>query len=114
MTLELNGLTVFCIIGERPEERLAPQKLRVDVTLEIGDSAAHSDELTDTVDYAELALRIRMALVEAKAKMIEHAAKVALDAVLLDEKVQYANVKVTKFGAIPYLESASVSYGGGR
>ena len=114
MTLELNGLTVDCVIGERPEERLVTQKLRVDVTMEIGDAAAHSDELADTVDYAHLAQLIRDSLVWDKPKMLERAAKVVLDAVLLDDKVRYASVKVTKFGAIPYLESASVIYGGGR
>lgn len=114
MTLELNGLMVDCIIGERPEERLTPQKLRVDVTMEIGDEAAQSDQLADTVDYAQLAERIRDALIAAKAEMLERAAKVAYDVVLQNDKVRTAHVKVTKFGAIPYLESASVTYDGGR
>lgn len=114
MTLELNGLTVNCIIGERPEERLAPQNLRVDVAMEIGEAAAASDALADTVDYARLAGLIRDALVWDKPKLIERAAKVVLGAVLGAGKVAYAHVKVTKFGALPGLESASASCGGGR
>lgn len=114
MTLELNGLMVECIIGDLPSERVLPQKLRVDVSLEIGDEAARSDRLEDTVDYAKLSKLIRDSLVWEKCRMIEHAAKIVLDACLIEEKVRYANVKVTKFGAVPHLESASVSYGGGR
>ena len=107
MKLELNGIDVECIIGERPDERTRPQRLRVDVVLTIGDSASETDELSDTVDYAALTERIRAALVEAKCRMIERAAKVVLDLCLADEKVSAANVRVVKFGAIPHLESAA-------
>ena len=36
MILELNGIDVECIIGERAEERTRTQRLLVDVRLEIG------------------------------------------------------------------------------
>ena len=107
MKLELNVIDVECIIGERPDERTRPQRLRVDVVLTIGDSASETDELSDTVDYAALTERIRAALVEAKCRMIERAAKVVLDLCLADEKVSAANVRVVKFGASPHLESAA-------
>ena len=114
MTLKLNGIDVDCIIGERPEERTRTQTLRVDVELEIPGRAAETDDLADTVDYAHLAQLLRDALVAEKPKMIERAAKVALDAVLRDGKVRRATVKVTKSGAVPHLESASATCCGGR
>ena len=107
MKLELNGIDVECIIGERPDERLRPQRLRVDVVLTIGDRASETDELSDTIDYAVLTERIRAALVEAKCRMIERAAKVVLDLCLADEKVSAAKVRVVKSGVIPHLESAA-------
>ena len=107
MKLELNGIDVDCIIGERPDERTRTQRLRVDVVLTIGDKVAETDELADTVDYAALTERIRAALVAAKCRMIERAAKVVLDLCLADEKVSAAKVRVTKSGAIPHLESAA-------
>ena len=108
MTLELNGLSVDCIIGELPEERTRLQRLRVDAALTVADAAATSDELADTVDYAALTDRIRAA----ECRMIERAAKVALDVCRADTKVRHARVKVTKSGAIPGLESASVTLEG--
>lgn len=114
MTLELNGLEVDCVIGERPDERTRLQRLRLDLVLEIGGRAAETDELTDTVDYAALAEEVRQALVEAKCQMIERAARIALDVCLKDGKVGAAKVKVTKTGAVPHLESASVTLEGGR
>lgn len=107
MKLELNGIDVDCIIGERPDERTRAQRLRVDVVLTIGDTAAETDELADTVDYAALTEGIRTALVAAKCKMVERAAKVVADLCLADAKVSAANVRVVKSGAIPHLESAA-------
>ena len=107
MKLELNGIDVECIIGERPDERTRTQRLRVDVVLTIGDRASETDELSDTVDYAALTESIRTALVAAKCRMIERAAKVVLDLCLEDVKVSAVKVRVEKSGAIPHLESAA-------
>ena len=107
MKLELNGIDVDCIIGERPDERTRTQRLRVDVALTIDDKVATTDELADTVDYAALTEGIRAALVAAKCRMIERAAKVVCDLCLKDAKVSAAKVCVTKSGAIEHLESAS-------
>ena len=107
MKLELNGIDVDCIIGERPDERTRTQRLRVDVVLTIGDKAAETDELSDTVDYAALTEAIRTALVATECRMIERAAKVVCDLCLADVKVSAAKVRVAKSGAIEHLESAS-------
>lgn len=112
MRLELNGIDVDCIIGELPDERVRKQRLRVDVSLEIADAVADTDRLEDTVDYAATAERIRAALVAAECRMIERAAKVAAEACRADSKVKSVRAKVTKFGAIPHLESASAVWEG--
>ena len=107
MKVKLNNLAVKCVIGERPEERVREQPLRIDVELEIAGAAAETDDLADTVDYAALADRIRAALVADRCRMIERAAKVAYGVCRADAKVRAATVTVTKTGAIPGLESAS-------
>jgi len=106
MTLRLNGIEVDCVIGELPDERDRLQRLLVDVELEIPSAAAETDSLADTVDYAALAERIRAALVAAKCRMIERAAKVVYDCLPTCD----ARVVVTKAGAVPGLDSASVVY----
>jgi len=110
MTLKLNGLEVACVIGERPDERARLQTLRIDIELEVGDLAAETDALADTVDYAALAARIGAALVAAKCKMIERAAKVVHDVCRADSRIYDARVTVTKSGAVPHLASATVTY----
>ena len=93
--------------GSCVHERTHPQRLRVDVVLTIGDRASETDELADTVDYAALAEQIRAALVGAKCRMIERAAKVVADLCLADAKVSAVKVRVVKGGAVPHLESAA-------
>jgi len=110
MKLKLNGIDVDCVIGERPDERERLQKLRVDVELTVADTAAETDALSDTVDYAALTELIRSALVAAKCRMIERAAKVVCETCLRDTKVSLVRTSVTKSGAIPHLESAEVVY----
>lgn len=110
MKLELNSISVECIIGELPDERQRLQPLQVDVELEIPDDAATSDELFDTVDYAALSEKIRAALIAAECRMIERAAKIAADVCLAERKVSSAKAKVTKFGAVKGLKSASATF----
>ena len=110
MELHLNGVAVDCVIGERPDERTRLQRLRIDAVLHLDAAAAATDELADTVDYAELAEGIRAVLVDAKCKMIERAASLAAECCLADARVTSVEVTVMKAGAIPGLESAAVRY----
>ena len=111
MRLRLNGLEVDCVIGELPEERVRTQRLLVDVELEVPDGAAESDEIADAVDYASLAESIRSALVDAKCRLIERAAKVVRDVCLADPRVGAARASVTKAGAVANLASATAVLG---
>ena len=52
MTLRLDSIDVECILGERPGERTVPRPVRIDLSLDVGDAAAESDELSDAADYA--------------------------------------------------------------
>lgn len=107
MKLALNGIDVDCVIGERADERTRTQRVRVDVALTVDAPATETDELAGTVDYAALAERIRAALVAAKCRMIERAAAIVCGVCLADARVSAAVAKVTKYGAVPHLESAS-------
>ena len=107
MMLKLNGLAVECIIGDLPKERSTTQTLRIDAELDVAGQASETDGISDAVDYAALSYAIRDALVAAKCRLIERAAKVALDVCMSYPLVSSAKVYVTKLGAIPGLASAT-------
>ena len=111
MILELNGLEVSCIIGDRPEERARPQKVTVDARLAIGDEAGATDNLADTVDYALLAERIREALSAARCRLVERAAAIVHGICTGDPHVRSAEVRVSKAGAVEGLACASAVCG---
>ena len=114
MHLILNGLDVECVIGERVDERMRLQRLVLDIELEVDDRVVKTDALEDTVDYAALSVRVRSALQKAKCQMIERAAYVAYEACIVDERVKWVRVKVTKTGAIAHLASCTAIYEGTR
>ena len=117
-TLKLNGIMVECVIGERPDERTRTQKIRVDVEMEIPETACTTDRLEDTVDYVAVKDAVTKALVEAKPQMIERAAYLAWKAIYDTLKgvatsrdgLRPVQVTITKYGAIEGLESASCVY----
>ena len=107
--LELCGLEVRCVIGDRADERAREQVLVLDVALELdlADVAA-SDALEDTVDYVALAEAIRAALRAAQFRMIEAAAACAAQVCLKVPRVLGVKVRVEKSGAVPGLRAAAV------
>lgn len=107
MLLTLDGIQISCIIGDLPHERLEPQTLRVDVELQIPDTAAHTDSLADTVDYVAVKDKVAAVLAAARPHLVERAAFLVYEAL---SEYGVRKVKVTKFGAIPGLESASAIY----
>ncbi len=110
MKLFLRSLRVECIIGDLPRERDEKQILEVDLELDVPDTAAETDDLTDTVDYAALSDKIAGALVKAECRMIERAARIAAEVCLEDGKVRSAKALVTKRGAIPALGAAAAMW----
>jgi len=113
--LELCGLEVACVIGDRPEERQREQTLTVDVSLACDLAAAGaSDALSDTVDYAAMAEAIRAVLRQARCHMIEGAAACVARVCLADSRVTEARVRVAKSGSVPGLREAAVEIVRGR
>lgn len=107
--LELCGLDVMCMIGDRPEERVCEQTLLLDVVLSMDMSAVRaSDALHDTVDYVTVAEEIRAALVAGQFRMIESAAECAAHVALRHARVAAVSVRVEKPGVVPGLRAAAV------
>jgi len=107
--LELCGLEVSCIIGDLPDERINEQTLKIDTTLFIDlRNAASSDDLDDTVDYAEICDDIRSVLKRAQCRMIERAADCVAFVCLRDPRVKKVRVRVEKSERVEGLRAAAV------
>ena len=105
----IEDLTVSCIIGIRPEERVHKQSVVVNITLETDlRTAAQSDVLTDTVDYSSLKNDIVEMMERSQFFLIEKLATEIAALCLACEKVAAARVRVDKPGALTFAKSVGV------
>ena len=76
----IEGLKVETVVGCFNWERQIIQPLLIDLTIQTSlEKAAHSDELEDTLNYAEICELSAKVIQDAAPKLIEHAAKLVLD-----------------------------------
>ncbi|MFW2148094.1 dihydroneopterin aldolase [Acinetobacter sp. TY1] len=77
----IEGLKVETVVGCFNWERQIIQPLMLDLTINTSlENASTSDELDDTLNYAEICEISAKVIVDAAPKLIEHAAKLVLDA----------------------------------
>lgn len=93
----LRGLRGYGRHGVLDSERRLGQSFLVDVVIELDTrQAASSDDVTDTVDYSEVAQSV-LAIVEGEpVALLEKLAQRICDAVLVHERVQAVDVTVHK------------------
>ncbi|MBR1951535.1 MAG: dihydroneopterin aldolase [Lentisphaeria bacterium] len=93
----ITGLPLSTVIGTRPEERDLQQKIILDLEIDIDLSAASaSDDLLDTINYAEIEEKMVKLAEESHFFLIEAFAQAAADIVLSYEKTTGCTVTVTK------------------
>ncbi len=98
-TLTIRGLEVMCHIGVPDEERARPQMLKLTLTFPaIGvAAAAGADDLTQTVNYFEVAEFMMRVAGEKPRKLIETLAEDICSAVLREFGVAQVELEVHKF-----------------
>lgn len=93
----LRGVRAYGRHGARPGERETPQAFDLDVTAEIDLRAAQaSDELADTLDYAELHARLVKIVSSTSHALLERLAGDLLAAVFADDRVVRAEISIAK------------------
>ncbi|MGY1840083.1 MULTISPECIES: dihydroneopterin aldolase [unclassified Modestobacter] len=93
----MHGLTGHGFHGVYPEERERGQTFRVDAALELDTApAAATDDLTRTVNYAELSQRLHAVLVGDPVDLLETLAQRLADLCLGYEIVQAVEITVHK------------------
>lgn len=95
--IDINGLRAVTIVGALPHEREIPQPLQIDVSLEVDlRDAGHSDELGDTVHYGLVAETVISVVEGSKDILLERLVARVADEVLTFDRVDAAEVVLTK------------------
>ena len=109
-TIFINALTFSAIIGVLPHERITPQALTIDLQLETEcfSSAAATDQLNATVDYAEVAKAVETFCVTTKAQLVETLAEGIAQLLLQYDLITGAHITVSKPDALDKAASVGV------
>jgi dihydroneopterin aldolase len=94
-TIQIAGLSVFAYHGATEAEQRNGQRFSLDIAFDADVSAAaHSDKLSETVDYAEVTAVAQAAFLERRFNLIEAAAAHVASA-LLAHSPRIERVRVT-------------------
>ena len=95
--IELRGVRAYGRHGANPGERDVEQPFDVDVRIEIDLSAAsHSDDLGDTLNYAELHQRVVGIVQSTSFLLLERLAAEIVNAIFRDPRAARAQVRIGK------------------
>ena len=93
----LKGIRFYAYHGVAPQENLIGNEYIIDLKLGVDISKAmQTDEVTDTVNYAEVYNVIKTEM-DISSKLLEHVGKRMLDALYAAfPQLQYAKIKISK------------------
>ena len=106
----IEGLKVETVVGCFAWERQIQQPLMLDLMIATNLSqAAASDELQDTLNYAEICSISTQVIQQATPKLIEHAAQLVLDALFTTfTAIESISITIRKPAIIPEANSVGI------
>ena len=105
----ISGLQVNSVIGVYEWERQAKTALTVDVELSLDlRTAAHSDDVDDTLDYALVAQTLERVANDASFQLLEALAGHMVSALFTDFAASQISLTVSKPGILPNAQNVAV------
>ena len=109
-TIRIEQLELDCLIGINPWERLAKQRITIDISMDIDLSAAgKSDSIRDTVDYRGVAKAVTAEVTSSSYKLVEALAARLAEICMANDRVQSVEVTLRKPGAVRNATSVGVT-----
>ena len=109
-SLTLANIETECILGILPEERTQPQKIRLDVEVQVDFlESVGATTAAQTVDWSVLPKKLVQVLVDGKFHLAETACCELLKNVFLFPKAHSAKVTITKLEAVTGATSVSAT-----
>jgi FolB domain-containing protein len=107
--IEIRDLLVRTIIGTNPEERTQRQDVVINLTMFTDTRrAGQTDNLSDTVNYREVAKQVIALAEQSQFFLVEKLAEEIAALVLEDPRVQGVRVRIEKPGAVRFARSVGV------
>jgi len=111
----IRDLRVEALIGIHRRERHVVQTLSIDLDIGLPGSAVFaSDKVADTIDYEQVALRIRALAAEQHYRLVETFADRVASFLLADFGAPWVKVSVAKIGILPNAKFVGVTLERGK
>ena len=104
----IKDLTLLSLIGIYPEERTNKQKLIFNISINANLNEVLDDEITNTIDYADVENKVVDLVENSNFFLIETLANEIAKMILLDKRIESVVVKIDKPNALKYSKAASV------
>lgn len=104
----IRNLVLTARIGVHQHERLADQRVRINLELSVGDSGPVDDDLEKVVCYGEIVTGVRRLVEAGHVNLVETLAERLAAMCLEDQRVHVARVRVEKLDVYPEAESVGV------
>jgi dihydroneopterin aldolase len=107
--LFVNGLELMAHIGVYPQEKEAPQRVRISINLCVREGGGDlGDDIDNVVSYETLVIGTRRIVAEGHLNLVETLAERIADLALSDPRVVEARVRVEKPDIFPEANSVGV------
>lgn len=105
----LRNIVLAGEIGVLPHEHGRRQRVRINVELEVDEQGGpRQDDLTEVVDYAKLAERVRATVAAGHHKLVETLAERIASSAFFDGRVRSVRVRVEKLDVFDDIEAVGV------
>ena len=109
-TIVIRDLRVEVLIGIHKRERFVPQTVSIDLDIGIpGTTVFATDRVADTIDYEQVALRIKALGASQHFRLVETFADRIARLLLGDFKAPWVRVTASKIGILPNAKFVGVS-----
>ncbi|MGB4882735.1 MAG: dihydroneopterin aldolase [Neisseria sp.] len=104
----LHGMKAETLIGVYDWERKNKQTLILDLDIGVAEQSALSDDINDTVHYAEVCELVRKSLAEQRFQLLEALAEHVAELILQNFNAVSVRVRVVKPGILPNVREVGV------
>jgi dihydroneopterin aldolase len=105
----ISELCVETLIGVYEWEKRVPQTIRLDLEVGLpGTRVPRSDELRDTIDYAQIVGRVERLFHNRHFSLLEHAAESVAAAIQADFGAPWVKVSIAKLAPLPDVKRLGV------
>jgi dihydroneopterin aldolase len=96
LRLVIRDLNVTCRIGVTPGERRKPQRMQLNLSVEVVPPSSYDDDYAEIVDYGHIVERIKAIVADNDSILVETLADRIVTGCLSDPRVRAVKVRVEK------------------